>query len=67
MGRICMATHNELEVTVADRNVRVSRLVRGRILDEFVAMTGLHCKHAMRLHPPFPDGRCHLLAISMQP
>ena len=49
MGRISMATRDELVVAVAGRYARASRLDWGRILDEFVAMTGLHRKHAMRL------------------
>ena len=49
MGRISMATRDELVVAVAGRHARASRLERGRILDEFVAVTGLHRKHAMRL------------------
>ena len=44
-----MATRDELVVAVAGRYARASRLERGRILDEFVAVTGLHRKHAMRL------------------
>ena len=49
MGRISMATRDELVVAVSGRYGRASRLERGRILDEFVAVTGLHRKHAMRL------------------
>jgi hypothetical protein len=44
-----MATRNELVAAVAERYARSSRLERGRILDEFVAVTGHHRKHAMRL------------------
>ncbi len=47
IGRISMATRDEL--AVAGRYARASRMERGRILDEFVAVTGLHRKHAMRL------------------
>ncbi len=49
MGRISMAARDELVVAVAGRYARTSRLERGRILDEFMAVTGLHRKHAMRL------------------
>jgi hypothetical protein len=44
-----MTTRNELVVAVADRYARSDRLERSRILDEFVAVTGHHRKHAMRL------------------
>ena len=44
-----MATRDELVAAVADRYARSDRSERGRILDEFVAVTGHHRKHAMRL------------------
>jgi hypothetical protein len=44
-----MATRNELVAAVADRYARSGRIERGRILAEFVAVTGYHRKHAMRL------------------
>lgn len=49
MGRISMATRDELVAAVAGRYARSSRAERGRILDEFAAVTGLHRKHAVRL------------------
>src|SRR5919199_3818585 len=49
MRRISMATRDELVMAVAERYARSSRGERGRILDEFVAVTGFHRKHAMRL------------------
>ena len=49
MGRVSMTTRNELVAAVTDRYVRSDRLERSRILDEFVAVTGHHRKHAMRL------------------
>ena len=49
MRRVSMTTRNELVVAVADRYARSDRLARSRILDEFVAVTGHHRKHAMRL------------------
>ena len=49
MRRVSMATRNELVAAVAERYARSSRLERGRILDEFVAVTGHHRKQAMRL------------------
>ena len=44
-----MATRDELVVALAGRYASSSRKDRGRILDEFVALSGLHRKHAMRL------------------
>jgi hypothetical protein len=44
-----MAACDELVAAVADRYARGDRGERGRILDEFAAVTGYHCKHAMRL------------------
>ena len=48
MGRISMATRNELVTAVAGRCARASRLERSQILDEFAAVMGLHRKHAVR-------------------
>ena len=44
-----MTTRDELVVAVGERYCRSSRAERGRILDEFTAVTGFHRKHAMRL------------------
>src|SRR6195952_3447221 len=49
MGQISMATRDELVVALAGRYASSSRTDRGRILDEFTALSGLHRKHAMRL------------------
>jgi hypothetical protein len=49
MGQISMATRDELVAALATRYAASSRDERGRILDEFTAITGLHRKHAMRL------------------
>src|SRR3954452_6784001 len=49
MRRISMAARDELVAAVADRHARGDRGERGRILAEFVAVTGYHRKHAMRL------------------
>ncbi len=49
MGHISMATRDELVVALAGRYGSSSRQHRGRILDEFVAVSGFHRKHAMRL------------------
>jgi hypothetical protein len=44
-----MTTRNELIGAAAARYGRGGRAARSRILDEFVAVTGYHRKHAMRL------------------
>ena len=49
MGQISMSTRNELVVALSGRYVSSNRKERGRILDEFVVVSGLHRKHAMRL------------------
>src|SRR5215472_17148712 len=49
MRRISMVARDELVAAVADRYVRGDRGERGRILDEFAAVTAYHRKHAMRL------------------
>jgi hypothetical protein len=47
--RISMATRNELVTALAERYARSSKAERGVILDEFVAVSGYHRKHAIRL------------------
>ena len=49
MGRISMATRDELVVALAARYQSSNRYERGRILDEFTEISDLHRKHAMRL------------------
>src|SRR5271167_2321673 len=49
MGQISMATRAELVDALAGRYASSNRKERGRILDEFAAVSGLHRKHAMRL------------------
>jgi hypothetical protein len=49
MRRISMATRDELVEAVSERYGQASRAERGRILDEFASVTGLHRKHGMRL------------------
>lgn len=50
MGRrISMATRSELLEAVRERYGGKSRKEKSRILDEFVAVTGFHRKHALRL------------------
>jgi hypothetical protein len=49
MGQISMATRDELVGALAARYGTSNRFERGCILDEFVAVSGLHRKHAMRL------------------
>jgi hypothetical protein len=44
-----MATRDELVASIVERYGRSNRAERGRILSEFVAVTGFHRKHAARL------------------
>ena len=49
MRRVSMATRDELIRALSRRYSEVKRIERSRILDEFVAVTGYHRKHAMRV------------------
>ena len=49
MRRVSMATRDELITAVVNRYGSSDRREKTRILDEFVAVTGFHRKHAMRL------------------
>jgi hypothetical protein len=49
MRRVSMATRDELITALSGRYCEAGRIDRGRILDEFVAVTGYHRKHAMRV------------------
>ena len=49
MRKISMTTRNELLTALGERYRRCVREEKGRILDEFVAVSGYHRKHAMRL------------------
>src|SRR5215217_4814954 len=49
MRRVSMATRDELVAAVIERYSKGTRAEKGRILDEFVAITGSHRKHAMRV------------------
>ena len=49
MRLISMTTRDELVVALAGRYALGNRADRGRMLDEFAALTGHHRKHAMRL------------------
>ena len=44
-----MVARDELVGAIAGRYAQGDRAERGRILDEFAAVTGFHRKHAMRL------------------
>ena len=44
-----MAARDELVAAIAGRYSQADRTERGRILDEFTAITGFHRKHVMRL------------------
>jgi hypothetical protein len=49
MGRVSMATRAELVAAIGDRYRAGTRAERSKIVDEFVAVTGYHRKHAIRL------------------
>jgi len=49
MERISKGTRTELLQTVSERYQAATRTEKRRILDEFVAITGYHRKHAIRL------------------
>ena len=54
-GRISMATRGELLAAIGDRYRASCQAERTKILDEFVAVTGYHRKHAIRLLRPKPE------------
>jgi hypothetical protein len=49
MRKVSMAMRRELVEAVGERYCAADRADKSRILDEFVAVTGLHRKHAMRI------------------
>jgi hypothetical protein len=49
MRKVSMATRRELVQAVGERHRAADRTSKGKVLDEFVAVTGLHRKHAMRI------------------
>ena len=49
MRKVSMATRTELVAAIGGRYVLAGRPEKTKILDEFVVLTGLHRKHAMRL------------------
>jgi len=49
MRKVSMATRAELILAIRGRYASAGRPEKAKILDEFVALTGFHRKHAMRL------------------
>ena len=49
MRKVSMATRTELVQAVGERYRSADKRGKGRVLDEFAAVTGLHRKHAIRL------------------
>lgn len=49
MRKVSMATRRELTDAVGERYRSANRASKGKVLDEFIAITGFHRKHAMRL------------------
>ena len=65
MGRgISRMARKELLATIRDRYQHSTRKDKGRILDEFTAVTGLHRKHAIRLLTQSNDQREHQPSLS---
>jgi hypothetical protein len=66
--RVSMATKGELLAAIGDRYRVSGRAERSKILDEFVAVTGYHRKHAIRLlrpkPKPFQCGRAEFIGIT---
>jgi hypothetical protein len=54
-----MATRDELIAALSARYCQAEQIERSRILDEFVAVTGYHRKHAMRVLRSGPTGTRH--------
>ena len=48
-GKIRMAARAEVTEVIRERYAASGKVAKGAILDEFVAMTGVHRKHAIRL------------------
>lgn len=57
MRKVSMAMRRELVEAVGERYCAADRAGKSRILDEFVAVTGLHRKHAMRILRQKPPPR----------
>ena len=59
MRKVSMSTKEELVAAVRERYRLADREGKGRILDEFVRITGYHRKHGMRLMRALkePDAR----------
>lgn len=57
MRKVSMAMRRELVEAVGERYCAADRVGKNRILDEFVAVTGLHRKHAMRILRQKPPPR----------
>src|SRR3954453_15505540 len=72
MRRVSMATRDDLVAAVIERYSKGRRAEKGRILDEFVAVTGFHRKHAVsvlrggqakRCSAPRPERRLYDEAV----
>ena len=57
MGRVSMATRDELLAAVSERYRLSTRAEKCRIIDEFAAVTGYHRKHAVRVLRSGPSSK----------
>ena len=60
VGGISNIEKQELLATVRDPRREVSKKDKSRVLDEFIAVTGRHRKHGVRLLTQFREG-CELI------
>lgn len=56
-GKISMAARAEVTEAIRERHLASDKGAKGAILDEFVAMTGVHRKHAIRMLTKTGAGR----------
>ena len=57
VGDISTATRTEVLGSIRNRYAGASKRDRSRMLDEFVALTGCHRKHAVRLMGQCEEGQ----------
>lgn len=60
MRKLSMATRKELITALSKRYRNACRSEKSRILDEFIALTGYHRKHAIRV---LGDSTCDVKSL----